>query len=261
MTDDTEQGPKRPTLEPLDEALVAYADAMSRLVNDGINDFPLVKLPEDEKGKPEHGHYLRTALHLQYLAGVLVEKAVVVESEHGASWTDIGRAAGSSKQAAHERWKTVVGGWTMLHRRHSSAHGSAHLARQLDEWYAELCPETPFAVTSVLASTDPRNVAEQQIADDHRQEALALRKRVMELQDEGRDAFNDTVGTLDPAQSAEARERWAQTQDQMAAAYERLAEVEPGLADEHRDSARSRRESATTLRTRSEVPAADGTEG
>lgn len=37
-------------------------------------------------------------------AGHRLDKTVAAAEAAGASWTDIGRAAGISRQAAHERW-------------------------------------------------------------------------------------------------------------------------------------------------------------
>ncbi|MFD4397280.1 hypothetical protein [Kitasatospora sp. NPDC058478] len=231
-----------PALAPLDEAYVAYADAMSRLIHDGLTDFPLPFVRD-------HGHYLSTALHLRYLADVLVEKAVIVENERGASWNDIGEAAHISKQTAHQKWAGVVRVWTAFGRRRERGRSSAAVARELDTWYAELVPETEFAVTAGLAATDPRNEVEQRAADTDRADARRLHKHLDELRDQDTAAYNDTMAALDPAERARARERWAAARTAMAETYDQLARLEPTIADDHHARARQQRELATEIGT------------
>ncbi|MBV6700225.1 hypothetical protein KV557_24500 [Kitasatospora aureofaciens] len=231
-------------LTPLDEAYVAHSDALSELAHDILQDFPLK--PRTVAAEP--GTFLKDALHLRYLADLVVQRAVVVERERGASWADIGSAAGTTKQTAHERWGTVVGSWTLLHRRHPSRFGSAHLAQTLDQWFAELYPDEKFAITSGLAALDPRNTVEQEAADAERSEAWLLRIRLTELQREGTDAYNATFTALDDQQArAAALRRWADTHIHSAEAYERLAQLEPTLADEHHSRAAKQRELAARI--------------
>lgn len=238
-------------LTPLDEAYVAHADALSDLAHDILQDFPLK--PRATAAEP--GTFLKDALHLRYLADLVVQRAVVVERERGASWADIGSAAGTTRQAAHERWGTVVGSWTMLHRRHPSRFGSAHLAQTLDRWFAELYPDEKFAITAGLAALDPRNAVEQEAADAERTEAWLLQIRLTALQQERTDAYNATFTPLDDRQArAAALQRWADAHTHTAEAYERLAQLEPTLADEHGARAAKQRELAARINAQHAEP-------
>ena len=242
MTDTDPLPTPPPALAPLDEAYVAYADAMSRLINDALADFPLPYVHD-------HGRFLQTTLHLRYLADVLVQKAVIVETERGASWSDLGEAAAHiGEQAANEKWAHVVRGWTLVnHRRHCSATGSADLARELDAWYSRLVPGTEFAISSGLAATDPRNIVGQQAAEANRAAARMLRKRLDDLQAEDADAYGQTVGGADPEERAAGRRRWAAARTAMAEAYDQLGIAEPTIADDHRAAAAQQRALAADI--------------
>ncbi|WP_351235354.1 hypothetical protein [Streptomyces sp. NPDC002133] len=235
------------TLPSLDEAYVAHADALSRLAADALRDIPLELRALDR----EYGGFLSAALHLRYLADVLVEKAVIVEKERGASWTDIGNAAGMTKQSAHEKWGTAVGAWTVVNqRRHPTEFGSAHLARRIDEWYAELHPDEEHAITAGLASTDPtRGVAEAQAAAAHRVAARLLYARLDELKKENAVAFNAAFEATGTDGHAAARQRRADMRTAQAEVYEQLAIAEPTIADEHRARAKKQRELAASVLT------------
>lgn len=231
----TQQAP----LTPLDEAYVAHADALLRLAHRALADFPL---------KPriahEIGGNLRDALELRRLADEMVAKAVVVERERGASWTEIGQAAEISKQSAHERWNHAVYAWTVLDRQHSSMHGSTVAARGMDAWYADLNAvygREQYAITAGLASNDPRNIVEQQAADTNRTAARKLHQREEELRRKNTDAYEEAFAAIGTHSHAIARQHWADTHVERADAYDQLAEAEPTMADEHRRAAAKQR--------------------
>ncbi|MGK4578457.1 hypothetical protein [Kitasatospora sp. HPMI-4] len=245
--------PGNARLTPLDEAYVAHADALSELAHEILQNYPL----KPRTAAAEPGTFLKDALDLRRLADVVVQRAVIVERERGASWADIGAAASTTKQTAHERWGTVVGGWNLLHRRHASRFGSAHLAHTLDRWYAELYPGEEFAITSGLAAVDPRNAVEQEGADAERSEAWLLQIRLTELQTEGTDAYNATFTALDDRQArVAALRRWEDVHTSSAEVYERLAQLQPTLADEHLSRAAKQREMAARINAQHAEPQA-----
>src|SRR5262249_6520343 len=138
-----------PALAPADEAMLTRAQTLREITDAALRDIA--------QGYPadDHGSVLRDALFLQRLAEQLVDQAVVAERERGASWTDIGHAASSSRQAAHERWNTTVGAWVLMQRRRTGigrgpADPATH-ARHLDEWYEDLVGEQR-AVSTLLPS-------------------------------------------------------------------------------------------------------------
>ncbi|MGP3983776.1 hypothetical protein [Streptomyces sp. KR80] len=223
-------------LTPLDEAYVAHADALSELAHAILQNFPLQPRTRQPKGE-----VLEDALELRRLADQIVEKAVVVENERGASWTKIGAAASITKQSAHEKWGTVVLDWTLIKQRRASPNRSAaEIARTLDTWYAELYPSEPYAITAGLAATDPRNVVEQQAANANRAAAKRLYARLGELRAEDTAAYNAAVEAVGSKAHAAARTA-------MAEVYDQLAVAEPTIADDHRQDAAKQRALAADI--------------
>ncbi|MEU0398221.1 hypothetical protein ABZ208_36805 [Streptomyces sp. NPDC006208] len=247
MNEEHDERPRPRALAPLDEAYVAHADALSRLAADALRDVPLELRSRDR----EHGGFLRAALHLRHLADALVEKAVVVEKERGASWSDIGTAAEMTKQSAHEKWGTLVADWTVIsQRRHPTTLGAAHIARSIDAWYAEMHPDEEHAVTAGLTSTKPMSkVAEARSAAAHRVAARLLYARLEELKKENTEAFNAAFAATGTDGHAAARRRWANTHTAQAEVYDQLAVAEPTIADKHRAGAEKQRELATSVPT------------
>ncbi|NWF31413.1 hypothetical protein HW130_35275 [Streptomyces sp. PKU-EA00015] len=81
---------------------------------------------------------------------------------------------GVTKQSAHEkRGSSTVEAWDPGQPAPATSPSSALPAtpRAIDAWHAGLFPDEPYAVTSALAATDPRNVVNQQAAEASRAEA------------------------------------------------------------------------------------------
>ncbi|MEV3998981.1 hypothetical protein ACFYPK_28535 [Streptomyces halstedii] len=236
-------------LTPLDEAYIAHADALYSVVCQVIADFPL-------KPRTTHGvgSTLRDALELRRLADAVVESAVIVERERGASWTSIGQAADSTKQSAHERWSDAVHLWTLHGRRRRRMLGSLADARAMDEWYADLTtanvrhPAVPYAITAGLAATDPRNVVEQQAADKTRSTAQSLYRRLDELRQESTTAYTASFEAIGTDGHAAARQRWADVHIAMAEVCDELAAAEPTIAENHQRAAAKQRAIAHDIR-------------
>ncbi|MFB8441217.1 hypothetical protein ACFC7A_19445 [Streptomyces niveus] len=234
---DEPAGRERPlALAPADEAMLARAQTLREIADAALRDVAQ-PYPADDPGR-----VLRDALFLQGLAEQLVEQAVVAERERGASWTDIGDAASSSRQAAHERWNTTVGAWVLMERRRTGfirgpADPAAH-ARRLDEWYEALVDERRPVSTLLPSLGDEAARAE---GDARRAEARQLHGRAEELRkqiDTAYDAALEAIGTV----TAEAkREVWAIKHLARAEVYERLAVVEEPVAAEHRRRAATQR--------------------
>ncbi|MDH6710748.1 hypothetical protein P3T27_007499 [Kitasatospora sp. MAA19] len=233
-SDDT---PTPGTLVPADEAFVAHAHALRRLVNTALEQFPL-----DQRASVDGAPTLSDAIELRELADEVVRWAAIAERERGATWQDLGDAAHSSRQAAHERWITQLRGWALINRRRRTPAGETAdtraLAAELDAWYAELVPGEPPAISAHLAAADPRNEADRHLAQQHRTEAVELRARL----DHER-AYNAYMGQ-EPGGS---KESWAEAHLARAEAYERLAVVEPILRNDHRQAALKEREIAAGI--------------
>jgi hypothetical protein len=236
-------------LTPLDEAYIAHADALYSIVFQVISDFPLKPRTSNEVGST-----LRDALELKRLADAVVEAAVIVERERGASWTSIGQAADTTKQSAHERWVEAVHLWTLHGRRRRRMLESFADARALDEWYADLTtanvryPTVPFAITAGLAATDPRNVVEQQAADKTRSTAQSLYRRLGELHLESTAAYRASIEATGTDGHSAARERWADVHVALADVCDQLAAAEPTIAEDHLRAATKQRGIADDIR-------------
>ncbi|MEU9126109.1 hypothetical protein AB0C96_40940 [Streptomyces sp. NPDC048506] len=231
-------------MAPLDEAYVAHADRLSGLAHEILRDFPLKPRTLQPKGE-----ILQDALELRRLVDHVVASAVIAEIERGASWTDIGNAVGITKQSANERWGDVVRTWTLIEKRRASrSRGGAATARALDDWYAELYPDEPHAITDGLRSADPaQGIPAAQIASANRSAARLLHARLQELKKENTAAFDASftaIGT--PVLKAE-RQRWANTHIAQADIYEQLAVAEPTIAGDHRTNAAEQRRLAMLI--------------
>ncbi|WP_105974709.1 hypothetical protein [Streptomyces geranii] len=246
-----------PALAPADEAMLARAQTLRE-----ITDAALLAVGQPYPGD-DHGSLLRDALFVQGLAERLIDQAVVAERERGASWTDIGSAVGSSRQSAHERWNTRVGAWVLLGRqRNGIGHGPADPAdhvRNLDEWYAELTPDEPHAISTQLSSL--HDEAARTEANSRRAEAKQLHARAEELRKEIDAASNDAMGATGTARE-EKRAVWAAKHFARAEVYDRLADLEEPLAAEHRRRAATQRGIAQDIlrgRSAESLPAEGGT--
>ncbi|MCQ8194645.1 hypothetical protein [Streptomyces rugosispiralis] len=244
-------------LAPADEAMLARAQTLREITDAALRDVAQL-YPADD-----HGSVLRDALFLQGLAERLVDQAVVAERERGASWTDIGHAASSSRQSAHERWNTTVGAWVLMQRRRTGigrgpADPATH-ACDLDEWYEDLVGEQR-AVSTLLSSLGDE--AARAEGETRRAEARHLHDRAEELRKEIDAAYSAAMAATGTPAAREKREMWAAKHLARAAIYERLATVEEPLAPEHRRRAATQRSLAQDIardRAPQSLPADDGT--
>ncbi|MCX4462388.1 hypothetical protein OOK58_58950 [Streptomyces sp. NBC_01728] len=246
-----------PALAPADEAMLARAQTLREITDAALRDVAQLYPGND------HGSVLRDALFVQGLAEQLVDQAVVAERERGASWTDIGYAASSSRQSAHERWKNDVGAWVLMGRRRTGirrgpADPATH-ARYLDDWYADLVGEQQ-AVSALLPSLGDE--AARAEGDARRAEARQLHDRAEELRKEIEAAYNAAMEATGTDAAEEKREVWAAKHLARAEVYDRLAAVEEPVAAEHRRRAATQRSLAQGIvrgHVPETLPADDGT--
>jgi len=69
-------------------------------------------VPTTGDGHRQPGAWVQEAAQLAEGAREVLERAVIVERERGASWEDIGAALKTSRQAAHERFSEAEREWT-----------------------------------------------------------------------------------------------------------------------------------------------------
>ncbi|MEU8828832.1 hypothetical protein [Streptomyces sp. NPDC048636] len=237
------EGERPPALGPTDEAMLARAQILREIGDAVLRDIAQL-YPSDD-----HGSVLRDALFVKGLAEQLVERAVVVERERGASWADIGEAAGSSKQAANERWNTKMGAWVAMGRQRTGlgrgpADPADH-AQDLDEWYADLVGEGPHAISTLLPSLHDQ--AARAEAGACRTEVQQLTQRAEELRKETEAAYNAAMEAVGTDASEEKNAVWAAKHFARAEVYERLATLEEPIAAEHRRSAAAQRRLAQDI--------------
>ncbi|WP_433407063.1 hypothetical protein [Streptomyces sp. CA-146814] len=233
-TDDTtpERDPRLP-LVPLDDARLARAMTLQQIGTIVLND-----LPTTDEYDPVGG-----ALNLARLAEKLTEQAVIIRREQGASWTEIGKEAGVSRQAAHDRWGSAVETWVALGQYREGAPDFT--VAQLDSWYADIDPERPDAVSSGLPSLhDP---AARRAAQDQRDEARRLHTELNTYPELEKEAFNQSFGATGTPEHPARRREWAAVHLEHAALLDRLAQVEPLAATEHRRRARTQRSLADEI--------------
>jgi hypothetical protein len=231
-----------PALAPADEAMLARAQTLREITDAALRDVAQL-YPADD-----HGSVLRDALFIHGLAERLVDQAVLAERERGASWTDIGNAASSSRQAAHERWNTTVGAWVLMERRRTGigrgpADPATH-ARYLDDWYADLVDEQQ-AISALLPSL--HDEAARAEANSHRAEAKQLHERAEELRKEIEAAYTAAMEATGTDTAAEKREVWAAKHLARAEVYSRLAAIEEPVSVEHRRRATAQRKVAKDI--------------
>ncbi|MEU1516262.1 hypothetical protein ABZ490_29685 [Streptomyces sp. NPDC005811] len=98
-----------------DEAHVAYG-LRARALGDLAYD--LLAHPDDDgTAAVPPGERVRRALALRARLDLLIAQAGVADREDGATWTEIGAAAGITRQAAQERWGPHVAAWAAAGRR------------------------------------------------------------------------------------------------------------------------------------------------
>ncbi|WP_331748544.1 hypothetical protein [Streptomyces chartreusis] len=221
-------------LTPLDEAYIAHADALCALVCRAIAGFPLKPRTSDEAGST-----LLDALELKRLADAVVEGAVVVERERGASWTSFGQAADGTKQSALQRWADVGHLWTLHGCQRVAAHGSLAHARTMDAGLTTANPMSPApcVVTSGLAAASPRGIIEQQASGLERSSVQSLYQRLDELSRESEAAYGAWFDAIDTDHHTVTQQRWAALHLAAAEVCGELAAAEPTIADNHQRAA------------------------
>ncbi|MFI1734980.1 hypothetical protein ACH40E_38355 [Streptomyces acidicola] len=248
---------RSPALAPADEAMLARAQTLREITDAALRDVAQ-HYPGDD-----HGSLLRDALFVHGLTEKLIDQAVIAERERGASWTDIGNAAGTSRQAAHERWNTNVGAWVLMGRQRTGigrgpADPATH-AQYLDEWYADMAGEQQ-AVSALLPSLGDE--AARAEANARRAEAKQLHQQAEELRKEIDASYSAAMEATGTDASEEKRAVWAAKHFARAEVYDRLAVLEGPDAVEHRRRAAAQRGIAQDIlkgSTPASTPADDGT--
>ncbi|MFF3127732.1 hypothetical protein ACFVRD_36810 [Streptomyces sp. NPDC057908] len=221
-TDNTSSEPGRQLpLTPIDEARLARAVTLQQIGAAVLTDLPTA----DETYDPLHA-----ALDIARHAERLVQQAVILKREQGASWAAIGKEAGISRQAAHERWGSAVDSWVMLGRHRAT--GPDYTVEQLDEWYADLDSSRQHAVSSGLSSLNDE--AARRTAQDQRAEVLRLHAELSTYPEMGREAFNRAIEATGTDEHPARRREWAAVHLAHAAILDRLAVLEPVAAEQHR---------------------------
>ncbi|MEV6403987.1 hypothetical protein AB0M58_13715 [Streptomyces bobili] len=159
----TGKKPGKPQLSPRDEAVVAVAEAARVVAELARGLVPAVY----EERRHDPACYVRDVLTIRdkFLTTLLV-RAVIASRECGATWEQIGEAAGMTRQSAHEKWAPDEAAWVAGGRRGYSRGGPVDALRsaaRLDEWYARgrdgsdgivTGPRGVRAVTDGLDATD-----------------------------------------------------------------------------------------------------------
>ncbi|MCX5278143.1 MULTISPECIES: hypothetical protein [Streptomyces] len=155
--------PGKPRLSPRDEAVVAVAESARIVAELARGLVPAVY----EERRHDPVCYMRDVLTIRdkFLAPLLV-RAVIASRECGATWEQIGEAAGMTRQSAHEKWAPDEAAWAASGRRGHSRGEPVDALRNaagLDEWYARgrdgsdgivTGPRGVRAVTDGLDATD-----------------------------------------------------------------------------------------------------------
>ncbi|MFG2097274.1 hypothetical protein [Streptomyces sp. NPDC048612] len=232
-------------LSPRDEARVALSRATWRLRHDAHD---RIAVDPDVPA----GDLLRQALELERLTQLVVEKAVVAERERGTTWEQLARAAGTTRQSAHERWSGHVQVWASLGRVVQPDRPTAEIVDFLDEAYAELTPARTDAVSAGLDATRHPGSASYEDAQRTRGQQLHVRREEL-ARDTRRN--NDEYTRLKDATDqngwlrlAANRTAGADLHEAAVGVYEELIGAEPSLADEHRASAEQHRKYTANAR-------------
>ncbi|MFE4056690.1 hypothetical protein ACFXP3_10400 [Streptomyces sp. NPDC059096] len=159
----TDTKPERPQLSPRDEAMVAVAES-ARIVAELVRG--LVPAVYEER-RSDPACYLHDVLTIRdKFLPTLLARAVIASRECGATWEQIGGAAGMTRQSAHEKWAPHQAAWEADGRRGRSRGepvDALRTAARLDDWYARgrdgsdgivTGPRGYRAVTDGLDATD-----------------------------------------------------------------------------------------------------------
>ncbi|GAA2265962.1 hypothetical protein GCM10010232_67790 [Streptomyces amakusaensis] len=237
-------------LSPRDESRLALATSLRNLSDQVDEAVPV--LPD-----PAPGQLLRTALDLLRQAEQIVGTAVIAERERGATWEQIGAAAGITRQSAHERWHADVRAWASTGRSAlspNSPRDSLDYAAQADRLYALRHPDRPHAISAGLDAT--RFPGSREYEQSLRAPGARLHAQIAELQQQMRAVYQADDKVKDSGAfrvRAINREKNAALNTTLADLYERLATAEPSLAEEHRAEAECRRQFAANNREHAEL--------
>ncbi|MFD0303901.1 hypothetical protein ACFVH1_31795, partial [Streptomyces sp. NPDC127123] len=198
------------------------------------------------------GDLLRSALDLLRRAEQVVQSAVIAERERGTTWEQIGAAAGTTRQSAHERWYDDVRVWSVTGRSElpaGSPKDSLQTAAELDSLFSVLVPERTDAVTSGLDAV--RFPGSQEYEASLRTRSAALRSRLDVLRRRSSELAEDhsrAVTAGDSAAVAVTATSRATCEQEIADLYRQLAPAEPSLAEEHLHEAKGHEEEAEVYR-------------
>ncbi|AVI00054.1 hypothetical protein C5L38_33795 (plasmid) [Streptomyces sp. WAC00288] len=217
-------------LSPRDESRLSYALIAYLLTTKAADAVPVTV-------EPAPGDLLRDALNIARRAQQLVDAAVIAERERGTTWDQIGAAVGTTRQAAHERWRNEMRSWAANGRcslPNDDAPDSLERAASIDSLYSDLYPDRPDAVTSGLDAV--RFPGSREYEASLRTQGTALRShlavllgRSSELDAEQKRA--ETAG--DSAAMVAAAASKAECDQEVSSLYRQLASTEPALAEEH----------------------------
>ncbi|MFE2684492.1 hypothetical protein [Streptomyces mirabilis] len=245
----TDTAPDRPELlSPRDEAHVAYG-LRARALGDLAYDL-LAHPDDDSNAAVPPGERVRRALALRARLDLLIAQAGVADREDGATWTEIGAAAGITRQAAQERWAPHVAAWAAAGRRAvASQHGLNALgaARGLDVAYARFASDRPADAFS-RALDAVRFPGAEATERARRERAVTVRARLAGLAD-AETRRQDHLHRLardgaEPAERAAALRNLADLREERAERHDELAGLEPDHADSHRGAATQARDRA-----------------
>lgn len=231
------------TLSPRDESRLQLAGMAAQLSDQARE---LVPVESD----PEPGSLLTAALELRETLDKVVAAAAVAERERGVTWEKLAKAAGMTRQSAHQRWHPAVGAWSETGRRTALDHVGLALARYLDSWVAGSDPGHAVTVSSGLDAV--RFPGSDAYENHQRNPSEALRQRLQAAQAARATAWaalnelqlEDGDSGVDHPVNHEV----VATLEELVEVYEELAAAEPTLAEDHRASADWYRDPAERFR-------------
>ncbi|MFE7070439.1 hypothetical protein ACFU96_10165 [Streptomyces sp. NPDC057620] len=252
--------PDRPELlSPRDEAHVAYG-LRARTLGDLAYDL----LAHDPDAPP--GERVRRALALRERLDALIAQAGVADREAGATWTEIGAAAGITRQSAQGRWTPHVTAWAAAGRRAvRDHHGLTALgaAGGLDAAHARLADDDDQQDTFSRALDAVRFPGAEAAERARHERAVSVRARLAVLataEERGQDDLHRLARTAAaPADRATALRHLAALREEGAGRHDELAALEPETADTHRAAAAQARDRAAHDREFAALLALQGT--
>ncbi|WP_413754792.1 hypothetical protein [Streptomyces sp. MMBL 11-3] len=175
------------------------------------------------------GERVRRALALRERLDALIAQAGVADREDGVTWTEIGTAAGITRQSAQGRRTPHVTAWAVASRRAVRDH---------------------HALTALAAAVG-LDAAHARHADDDQQDVFsraldAVRSPGAEAAERARRERAATVRArlAAPAARAEALHQLAALREEAAERHDGLAHLEPDTADTHQAAATQARDRA-----------------